>query len=79
MTLFAKSGEWVTCENGHRICRVARDIQQGELMQPENKLVEWQQPKPVSGQRSEQIRCGLCGAKWFGSHLGKLHFEDGWR
>jgi hypothetical protein len=71
---FAVAGEWVTCERGHRIVEIARDIPLGALYEAQN-FKNWQQPEPPLGIMEQP--CVRCGAKWF---MGMaLHFEEGWR
>lgn len=71
--VYAKAGEIVTCENGHPICTIGRDIVIGEPWDP-TALVDWQQPEPTIGTFP---KCAICGEDFYLS--GALHFEDGWR
>lgn len=88
---FAVAGEWVTCERGHRICRVAKDIEPGAL-HDDAFFADWQQEAPKHG--TDPRPCARCGGKWFrgtiriplelpGAELEVpmgLHFEEGgWR
>ena len=72
--LYAKEGEWVTCENGHRIAMFSRDVRWGEMFDP-LALRDWQQPEPAIG--SYPMRCDRCGAEW--STGIQYHFSNGWR
>ena len=65
MTIFAKAGEWVTCENGHRICQIARDLIKNEMMDPPRDFANWQQSEPALGTPADAILCADCGAHWF--------------
>ncbi len=74
MTLYAKAGERVTCENGHTICLVGRDLQWGGYYQ-EGDFIDWLQPEPAVGTMPEP--CKRCGAAWWRGQC--YHFADGWR
>lgn len=79
--LIARAGEVVTCENGHEICDVARDIFLHDHVSP-SQFTNWRnQPAPQPG---ENIRpCHECGADYisapgrFGGH--KLRVAGEWR
>lgn len=82
--IYAHKGEHVTCENGHRICTMARDVEVGQLFDANRDLTDWVQPEPSMGTLAKDVRCVSCGAFWFGGPTGEgapliLHFEDGWR
>lgn len=70
----ARKGEWVTCEAGHRICRIAKDIPYGGLYDPAY-FMDWKQPEPKVGTLEQP--CVVCGAEWFRGM--SLHFGGGWR
>ena len=80
MKLYAKSGQWITCENGHRICQIVRDLYIGDLGWAAC-IGNWQEnafPEPALGQ-TICPRCGICGGWWSGGGW-EFHFEDGgWR
>jgi hypothetical protein len=77
--LYAKKGERITCESGHPICTVAKDIPFG-AMHDDGFFCDWLQPEPKHGMLASMLGCLICGAPWFASGLGpQLHFEDGWR
>lgn len=82
--LFARRGEWVTCENGHHICQFTRDVMVGEMFDPA-AMGNWQRPAPERGTMHHDALCDIrepgaalpCGARWF---IGcNYHFADGWR
>jgi len=86
MKIWAKEGDEVTCINGHRICTIAKDINEGQSHQPEF-FHDWTQ--------SSTCPCKTCGAKFFEPiwsevkdfpdgeatiiHPVRVHFSDGWR
>lgn len=77
MTIFAKAGEWVTCESGHRICQIARDLELGEL-QLANDFTNWQQDEPAPGAMIAQ--CAVCGGDWYRGVTGlEMHIGGKWR
>jgi hypothetical protein len=71
--LYASQGEWVTCENGHKIVQFARDVKHGEMFDPA-ALVNWQQYQPEIGQIV--CACSECQARFFLDM--RFHFDDGW-
>jgi hypothetical protein len=78
--LYARAGEEVTCENGHTICVVARDIPAGALMHDriEKDFTGFRQLRPQYGDMPKDHLCVKCGARWF---MGPtFHFRNGgWR
>lgn len=84
MTIYARKGEHVTCENGHHICTVAHDLIVGATPKTGGvDFIDWTQPEPVAGTMAKDCACAVCGALWLGGPDGNiatvLHFEDGWR
>lgn len=80
--LWAKKGEHLTCENGHVIATVARDIVRGEIAKGD-EWEGWTQSQPQTGSLPP-LACGQCGAPFFGrtdagGFRSLYHFEDGWR
>jgi hypothetical protein len=77
---YARAGEWVTCEGGHRIVCFAKTIRVGDPVM-EHHLVDWQQKPMRPGTAPDRMRCDLCGERFAGTaEIGPaLHFEDGWR
>lgn len=73
MALYAKAGETVTCELGHRIARASRDLVMYEVMLTLGQF-DWIVEEPMQGQIIPNCSCG---AKWW--RFGELHFEGGWR
>lgn len=78
MTVFAKKGEPVTCENGHIICTFSRNVAVADDFIPTH-LYTWTQPEPQRGDSGPV--CAQCGALfWHGAGGGQhFHFADGWR
>lgn len=78
--LYAQIGETVTCEAGHVICTVARDIPLGELFSW-SFFTDWhpKQRKPLLGDSVPACRCGrpFLSAPGVGPWRG--HFLEGWR
>jgi len=75
-----KAGAYVTCENGHRIMRVKRDLLAGTpTMAADFHEVEPRQPIPYGGKPINPY-CAICGARYFkiGVDGNGLHTEDGW-
>jgi len=74
---YANKGEIITCEQGHPVAVVARDINSGDPQLP--GYLDWPfQPEQPPGSRPEDCRCIHCGAMFFLGN-GILHFRDGWR
>ncbi len=59
MKLFAKAGDQVTCENGHIICTVSRNIFVADDYVPTH-LINWTQPEPKTGSLTD-VKCAQCG------------------
>jgi hypothetical protein len=76
--IYAARGEWVRCESGHKICRVAHDLRYGDVEDPAHDWTDWQQPAPAYAERPENIKCIVCGAPYFRGNA-EFHFADGWR
>lgn len=72
--LYAKEGDWVTCEEGHQIAQFARDVPVGSMFQGD-ELHNWKQTEPKRGQLAQP--CEHCGRPWFAGM--QFHFSDGWR
>lgn len=76
--VYAKRGEWIVCERGHKIARFAKTVYSGDDQAPTQELERWKQQPPKVGAPSTEIKCTQCGADWFADD-GQLHFKDGWR
>lgn len=79
MTLLAKAGEQVTCENKHPIATVAQDIKQGDIVSPK-QFRDWQWPyQPKSGE--PVACCPVCDGQFIKvGHRGSVICIDGnWR
>lgn len=74
--LYACAGERVTCENGHYICTVARDIVMGAFAQ-RGEFMDWCfGGEPEIGKPPPPCQCG---APWWQPGQ-KFHFDNGgWR
>jgi hypothetical protein len=74
----ARKGEWVCCEAGHRVCRLAVDLRYGDMW-GNHTFTEWVQPEPSPGTASSVV-CAVrgCSATWWAMDKG-LHFKGGWR
>lgn len=59
--LIAEAGTPVTCENGHRIAVVAKDIRDTNHASP-NDFKDWSIPEPQSGDLIPP--CPTCGAEY---------------
>lgn len=79
--IYARKGEVVFCEAGHRAATVARDITAGELLQPDalDGVV-------LTGDKNIMPKCPRCGARigvgyWRGDFPvdGGFFFERGFR
>ena len=67
-----RAGEWVTCENGHRICRAVVDQYSGDTIRLSN-FDEWALPVP---EMHDLMFCH-CNARY--GREGRLHVEGrGW-
>jgi hypothetical protein len=76
---YAFEGEKVTCENGHEICTIGRDIIIGQMQDVSRDYKDWKQTPAVAGSNYNSLACEQCGAKWIISGP-ILHFaEGGWR
>ena len=71
--LYARRGEVVTCERGHEVGSISRDITRGEVTRGDE----------VIGQEvqfgSLFLPCKICGAPWTGffpDGVGAFHFKD---
>lgn len=77
MTLYAQAGELITCEAGHVVCVVARNLLRGQHYRP-GDFGGWRQPEPTIGTSQADVRCWVCGADWWRDAYA-FHFEEGWR
>lgn len=75
--LYAKGGEWITCEGGHRVARFACDVAVGQMQDLSQQLIEWQQTQPEIGSPLP-ARCETCGSV-YAQGPGLFHMERGWR
>ena len=81
--IYLQKGEQITCEGGHIICEVARDIHSSEPMNSAVQLTNWtQEPPKIS--TPLPILCERCklpfarGGTFFGQSV-KVHTNSGWR
>lgn len=93
-SLYAKAGEVITCESGHEICTIGRNIYKGATQIMED-LINWRQQEPKIGCNIPV--CAICGADFYVSNIFPpyggvkvpnnqkfesgihMHFQDGWR
>ena len=71
---YARRGEIVTCENGHPIVTMMRDVKLGEQFDPD-AFVNWRQVPDWSVKAPVCDRCGT--PFWMPDNV--FHFDDGWR
>lgn len=76
--LYARRGEQITCEYGHPIAQVTRDIKRGNIQGEHDLYFNGETAKPAMGTPIEQCRCHLCNGLWVVSN-GHFHFKDGYR
>ena len=81
--MIAREDDIVTCERGHPLYRITRDVPHGAQMtasQFEAIHPRAQQPAPLV---RIWANCPMCGTRWMavGGIYGRrhIHFEDGWR
>lgn len=78
--LYAHAGEHITCERGHVIATVARDVVVGAVFTAD-MVKDWHHK--FSGLPGMSLKpCPECGASWVKAqrgHPGLLHIETGWR
>ena len=74
--IFARAGEWITCENAHPICRMGRTVQYGDIVKLDVDFLGWTQAIPSAGDLA--VWCAHCGAEFWKPGNG-YHFADGWR
>lgn len=76
--MIAREDDIITCERGHPLYRITRDIEPREMVRAEQfEAIHPKATPPVAG-RTRTPRCPICGSLWF-SLSGRIHFEDGWR
>lgn len=73
MTIYATSGERVTCENGHHICTFLETVAAGQR-EVADCLTDWQQAEPMIGEYIPN--CHQCGAPFYLAG-GMFHFGEG--
>lgn len=81
--MIAHEDDIVTCERGHPLYRITRDVQAGSVIrsdQFEALHPRAQEPRPLA---VIWPCCPMCGTRWMaviGLHgYRHIHFEDGWR
>lgn len=73
----ATAGELLTCENGHVIAEVARDLMPFEMISP-GDFTHWRMGKPTS----DEVAPCMCGALYINvKSFGGVypHIGDEWR
>lgn len=87
--IWARAGERITCEMGHHICKVARDIEAGEFYRS-SMFTDWCfGAEPAIGKPTPPCQCGAWWERWYTTDprpgalqlaTREVHFEpDGWR
>lgn len=83
MTIWAKTGETITCVKGHPICEIARDINVGDERSTAADFTNWYQPPPDKAVPTSAIRCNICRGVWVRPDGYTFHFgvapDDEWR
>jgi hypothetical protein len=81
----ALKSDVVTCENGHRICEVARDLLQGEAA-TDQTFCSWEENQELQLLPWGDALCAICKAPWLGTdqtpmgnRIQRIHFATGWR
>jgi hypothetical protein len=65
----------ITCENGHHVATVNRNINVGDLVMP--WVFDWVIPEPPVGTSYSLSRCH-CGARFVGDDGQEFHTAKGW-
>lgn len=73
--IYARQGEWVTCENDHYICMFNESVRTGGAFNEET-MIMWRQPAPKIG--DPMPTCRYCTGA-FVRDGSIFHFYDGWR
>lgn len=76
--IYARTGEWVTCLNNHRICQFMMDVYYDTEQNVDIHLGNWQQTPPKIGAPVSECICALCSEPFFKAPA-VYHFEDGFR
>ncbi len=76
LPVYARAGEWVTCEKGHTVCAFAETVHVGQMQDVGRHFTYWCQEPPMLGQLPIP-GCQICGAAW--TNGMSYHFDDGWR
>lgn len=74
--IYARAGEWVTCEWQHPICMFTKTAKVGETFKPDD-LANWYQTVPNVG-TIDVPGCQHCGKPYWRPG-NEFHFYDGWR
>lgn len=80
MSIYAEKGEFVCCENGHRVAQFLVSVYYGDVQDISTQLhfLSHMIPfKPHISQDVDGIRC-FCGAEYVRPG-GIFNFSDGWR
>lgn len=76
--IYVREGEIVTCENGHELYEITRDVERFERVSAvQFSPVSIGVPEPVNGEPIPD--CPLCGARFHDSETSRFHFKEGWR
>lgn len=78
---YIREGEIITCEGGHQLYRITKDIQRFETFRSSQaEPIHSAMPVPEMGHPYEP--CPECDRRWQKAVRGggqRFHFEDGWR
>lgn len=82
-TKIFKKDSVITCEQEHYICKLAKDVESGEIVGA-NLFYEFgdAHTEPITGQSINSCVCGYCGSMWIKSErIGGVHVhfaKGGW-
>lgn len=78
-----EAGEWVTCENGHRIAKARATIFTTTEFRPLENFEDWQIPGGTPLPTDPIAPCTICGKRYLGQSnpgSGMVYVEGkGWR
>lgn len=74
-----RAGESVTCENGHEVMRVLRDLHRGTQIRAGDFESVRDDYEIVRGTLIAPCSCGKRVVRWSPSGGVQIHFADGWR
>lgn len=79
MTPIVSKGMKITCENGHYIGEVLKDLYAGDIGWGD-AFGNWAAGVVMNVGQTEKPKCPECGAKFISDAYWSFHYEDGsWR